>query len=737
MPITIQNDKLFTLQTENSTYQMKVEEHGFLLHCYYGTKIEDQDLSYRVQQQDRGFAANPPDANGDRTLSVDTMPQEYSTFGVGDFRESCLDVRNPYGGIACDLRYVGYHFNKGKCPLAGLPATYGTEQEAECLEIQLKDSATNILVVLQYAVFSDFDVITRSVKIQNQGTETVVLKRILSLCIDDSIPADRDFVTFYGRHMGENNMQRTPLCHGKQSVGSLRGASSPHYSPFVMICNRDANEENGDVYAFSFVYSGNYLAQIETDQISQSRFVMGIHPQNFSWNLNPNDEFQAPEVICAYSATGFDNLSGRLHQFQRNHLMRGPYKYNRCPILVNNWEATYFDFDKYKLLELADAAKECGIEMLVLDDGWFGSRNDDTTSLGDWFANTKKLDGGLDSLSKAVHEKGLKFGLWFEPEMISPQSILMTNHSEWCIGIRGRENVTSRSQCVLDMGNPDVREYLFKRMEEIISEASIDYIKWDMNRSITNAESVLLPPLQQGEIWHRYILGVYELLERLVKRFPDLLIESCASGGGRFDAGMLYYSSQIWGSDNTDAIDRLKIQYGSSFGFPVKCIGSHVSVCPNHQTGRTTPLETRATVAMSGSFGYEMDITKCSDEEKNKIRRLNSKFRKYQKIVQFGNYHRLTNAQSDKWYTAWCVVDESQEEALLSVVFLAPIANAPILCIKLRGLDPNVVYQDEGGKAYTGNSLMKAGYVIDPWRGEYMSKQILFRKMRKIAPSEK
>ncbi len=717
-------DHIFTLQTKASTYQMYVDPHGYLLHCYYGSKIEGQNLSYLIQQQDRGFPGNPPDAAGDRSLSPDTLPQEYSTFGVGDFRESCLDLQNFHGGIAADFRYVSHRIYKGKQKLQGLPATFGEDSEVESLEIDMEDRVSGVVVSLQYSVFPDDNVITRSARIVNTGRKTVKLSRTLSMCLDNQIPAERDVITFYGRHMGERNLERTSARHGKIRVDSSRGASSPHQNPFLILCDHNADEIQGECFAFSLVYSGSFMAQVELDQIDQLRVVMGIEPDRFSWELTPGASFQTPEVICCYHSRGFDELSNQLHRFQRKHLMRGPYASHPCPVLVNNWEATYFDFNTDKLLDLAQAAKEVGIEMLVLDDGWFGSRNDDTTSLGDWWVNEEKLPGGLTLLSEKLHEYGLKFGLWFEPEMVSPVSELMQSHPEWCLQIPGRPGVTSRAQCVLNMGLSEVQDYLYDKMSEIIRGANLSYMKWDMNRSITDAYSRELPIHRQGEVWHRYILGVYALMDRILTEFPDLLIESCASGGGRYDAGMLYYSPQVWCSDNTDAIDRLKIQYGNSFGFPVKSVGSHVSVSPNHQTGRTVPFETRAVVAMSGSFGYEMDLTKLNQKEKQIVREQILRFKDQRDVLQTGTYHRLTNAQQDRWFTAWMSVSQDRSRAIVSIVLLAPIPNAPILVIKLRGLNPDAFYRDPSGKQYTGEALMKAGLIISPLYGDYTAVQV-------------
>lgn len=722
-----ERDKTFTLHTKTSTYQMVVESHRYLLHCHYGDRIEGQNLSFLIQPQDRGFAANPPDAEGDRTLSVDTLPQEYSTFGVGDFRESCLDVRNADGSVAADLRYSEHRIYKGKKVLTGLPASYGDPEQVDTLEIDLEDAVSGVCVTLQYSVFEEYDILARAARVSNHGAHALMLDRALSMCLDDPLPVQKDVITFYGRHMGERNLERTPLRHGKIRVESARGASSPHHNPFVILCDAGTTETSGACCAFSLVYSGSFMAQAEVDQTDSSRFVMGIDPQTFSWELKVGEAFQAPEVLICYSTNGLAEMSNKLHRFQLRHLVRGPYKTKRCPVLVNNWEATYFDFDTEKLLALAEAAKEVGIEMLVLDDGWFGRRNSDTTSLGDWFANTEKLKGGLGYLGRRLRGMGLEFGLWFEPEMVSPVSLLMDEHPEWCLKMPGRANVTSRSQCVLNMGLAAVQDYLFDCMAKIIREADLAYIKWDMNRSITNAYSDELPAHRQGEVWHRYILGVYALLERLVQAFPELLIESCASGGGRYDAGMLYYSPQVWASDNTDAIDRLAIQYGNSFGFAMKTMGSHVSVCPNHQTGRTTPLTTRGLVAMAGSFGYEMDLTRLDAQEKRQIKRQIAQFKEQWAIHQLGEYHRLTDPRKNHWFAAWQVVSEDRCISLVTIVVREPIANPPILCVKLRGLEPTGVYTDGQGGRYTGAALMSAGLVLPPMRGDYPSVQVQLR----------
>lgn len=726
--IEIDNIKrTFSLHTENCTYQMWVEKHGVLLHTYYGPRVDGQDFSYMIQQQDRGYAANPPDAAGDRTFSLDTLLQEYSTFGVGDFRESCLDVQSQNGGVAADLRFHEFRVHKGKNSLPGLPASFGSEQEVETLEVDLKDGVCGVCVTLQYAVFEKHDVITRSVRICNNGAEPIRLNRALSCCVDFPISSRYDVITFYGKHMGERQVERTPLRHGKIRVDSARGASSPHQSPFVILCNSDTTEEAGECMAFSFVYSGSFLAQVEVDQIDQARFVMGIHPQGFGWHLEPGEIFQTPEVLCCYNCSGLDALSNKIHDFQRQHLLRGEYRVKRSPVLLNSWEAMYFDFDDERLLTLAREAKALGIELLVLDDGWFGVRNDDTTSLGDWEVNLTKLKNGIGKLSHALHDMGLAFGLWFEPEMVSPDSELMRTHPDWCVGIPGRAHVTSRSQCVLDMSRSDVVDYLFEKISAVLEEGAVDYVKWDMNRHITEAWSACLPAQRQGEFCHRYILGVYALMERILTRFPKLLLESCASGGGRYDAGMLYYSPQIWCSDNTDAVARLKIQYGSSFGFPIRSLGSHVAACPSHHTGRTTPFSTRGVVAMSGTFGYELDPCKLNEAEKGMVKTQIEQFKQLWETVFLGSYHRLTNPQENCWYTAWMSVAQDKKQAVVSCVVTDPQANASVLRLRLRGLLPNGTYLDEKGNAYKGSALMYAGLVLPPQQGDYPATQIILQ----------
>ena len=631
---------VFTLQTKSSTYQMK-EEGGFLFHNYYGPVIGDVDMSYLVCPMDRGFSGQPQEIV-DRRFSLDPRLLEYSAYGTGDYRDYCLHAVYEDGSHVTDLRFVSYEVKEGKYALEGLPAMYQGEEKAETLEITLRDEYKNLEVVLYYGVFEDLDVITRACKIINQSEEQVRLLRAYSMGLDFD-NKDMDMLHFYGRHAMERKMERSPLQHGFQGVESRRGYSSHQQNPFVILCKQDANEEYGWCYGASFVYSGNFSIQAEVSQTDLTRLTVGIQDTQFEFHLDSGESFTAPEVILSFSENGLGQLSRNYHKAIRHNLCRGKYKTERRPVLINNWEATYFDFTPEKLVAIAKDAKELGIEMLVMDDGWFGKRDSDYSGLGDWFVNEKKLKGGLKNLVEEVNKAGMKFGIWFEPEMISEDSDLYRAHPDWALTVPGRSFTRARHQLVLDFSREDVRTYIFDRMCEILESANIEYVKWDANRHLTDVWSAKLPADRQGEVFHRYILGLYDFLEKLTQRFPNLLIEGCSGGGGRFDAGMMYYHPQIWCSDDTDAIERLEIQYGTSFGYPVSTVGSHVSVCPNHQTGRSVSMKTRGIVAMAGTFGYELDITKLSEDDKEIVKVQVEEFKKYYDLIQNGDYYRLTD----------------------------------------------------------------------------------------------
>ncbi len=711
------NQGLFTLHTQASTYQLKVGPYGFLLHTYYGPRIDGEDLSYLLPHYAMSFSANPADTGGDRSFSLDNQPQEYPTYGATDFRESALAVTGLDGVAYADLRYDGFELCAGKYSLEGLPALYG--EGFDTLKIYLADPHTGLRVTLLYGVLERDDVITRAALIENRGTAPLLLDRALSLGLDFP-SSEYDLYTFHGRHCRERMPQRTPLPHGKLRVDSLRGASSHQYNPFVILCDRDATEDAGCCYGASLVYSGSFLAQAEVDQTGSTRLVMGIHPDTFRWALAPGETFPVPEVCLTFSGEGLTGLSQRLHRAFRDHLCRGKYRAARRPVLINSWEAVYFDFDSDKLVEIARSAAPLGVELLVMDDGWFGKRDDDNSGLGDWTVNERKLKGSLAQLADRVNACGLGLGIWIEPEMVSEDSDLYRAHPDWCLHIPGRPGSRSRNQLVLDMGRRDVQDYLFDSISAVLASANIAYVKWDMNRHLTEVGSAALPASRQGEAGHRHILGVYRLMERLTSAFPDILFEGCSGGGGRFDAGMLYYTPQIWCSDDTDAAERLIIQYGTSFGYPVSAVGSHVSVCPNHQTGRSTPLHTRGVVAMAGTFGYELDISRMSEEEKGQVAAQVATYKRNEALINRGDYYRLSDVMAQSEYAAWMFVSPERDRALFSFVQRYAQAASPGFRVRLKGLKPHARYRvGDTGLTLSGAALMSAGLPLTPMPGDH------------------
>lgn len=712
MPINV-NENVFSIETENTMYQMCIDELGVLRHLWYGKKTNN-DMGYLLDYPYICFSPSPYDAGNNRGYSLDTIPQEYSAVGTGDFRITALSVLNTDGSEAVDLRYNGYKICKGKYSIPGLPAVYA-EDDGETLEIYLVDKLTNVQVVLKYGVISKYDIITRSAVICNGGESSITLKNAASMCLD--IPYGKwDWIHFHGRHAMERMVERRPLFHGIQESSSKRGTSSHQQNPAVILCDKNCNEDYGDCIGAALMYSGSFGIKIELDQVNQTRVIMGINSDNFSWTLNKNEEFYTPEVILSFSDGGFSKLSHNFHNVIRNNVCRGNYKTCERPVLINNWEATYFDFDGDKIEKIAKTAAQLGIDMLVLDDGWFGKRNDDTSGLGDWVVNEDKLKCSLSQLSKRISNLGMKFGLWFEPEMISEDSDLYRTHPEWAIKMPGRNPVQCRSQMVLDMTRSDVRDYLYNSISSILKDADISYIKWDMNSSINGWYSEKIPSDRMGEMQHRYVLGVYDLLERLTHDFPNVLFEGCSGGGGRFDAGMLYYCPQFWCSDNTDSFDRTKIQYGTSFFYPVSTVGSHVSAVPNHQTGRISSLNTRGIVSMAGSFGYELDINSLSDDEQNEIKEQVIKFKKNRDLIHNGRYYRLSSAIEDD-FALWEFVKDGK--ALVQGMIFNTEPNLIHYCVKLKGLDANKKYKVNSNGCYTGAALMYGGFLLDIPRGDY------------------
>lgn len=715
---------LFQLITDNTEYQMKADKYGVLKHLWYGEKT-GCDMEYLQSYPDVGFSGNIYDAGNDRTYSLDTLPLEYACDGVGDYRVTGAAAVHSDGSCALDLRYKSYRISKGKYSIKGLPAVYADVSESETLEIVLKDKYSDIEVTLRYGVLPKLDIITRCASVANNTNEPVILTKAASLCLD--IPhGEWEWVHFHGRHAMERLTERMPLCHGIQESSSTRGTSSHHQNPTVLLCSPDCTETSGSCIGAALMYSGSFQTKIQLDQMEQVRLVMGINPELFRWELKPSEVFDTPEVIMSYSSNGMEKLSHNFHKVIREHVCRGKYKLAERPVLINNWEATYFDFNEEKILKIAEQAASLGVDMLVLDDGWFGKRDDDCSGLGDWFVSEEKLNGGLGKLAEKIKSLGMKFGLWFEPEMVSEDSDLYRSHPDWAIKIPSRNPVRSRYQLVLDMINPEVRDYLFGAISDILKNADISYIKWDMNRSICDWYTSCLSAENQGEMPHRYVLGLYELLERLTTAFPDVLFEGCSGGGGRFDAGMLYYCPQIWCSDDTDAFERTKIQYGTSFFYPVSAIGSHVSAVPNHQTGRITPIETRAVTAMAGSFGYELDLNTLSHDEKQEVKEQIVRFKKDGPLIHNGLYYRLSDALNDK-YAMWGFVSEDKKEVLVHGVIFRTEPNRTQYLVKLRGLLPDTNYRlAENGEVYKGSALMNGGFLLPKSWGDYASIEMHF-----------
>lgn len=716
----IEEARIFKLDTPHSTYMfMLADKEGFMLHMYYGRRLGD----WRTADLTRtDFGRRVPSNNERERCSFnDCMFFEYPCHGLGDYRDDAFAVLNRDGHTATSLDYVSHRIYSGKPELEGLPATFGTERECTTLELVAADPYNGLEVTLVYTVFEDIDAITRSVRIQNTGKyDNIKLTKVMSAAVDFE-GGDYDTVFLHGTWARERSIERNRLGYGKHCVSSKRGESSHQEHPFIALTDRNATEDSGEVYGFSFVYSGNFLAQAEKSQFDTVRVLMGINPVDFCWNLHAGEVFTAPEVIMVYSSEGIGQMTRSFHDLFRQHLIRSPYKDRKRPILINNWEATYFNFDTDKLIAIARQAAALGIEMLVMDDGWFGRRNNDDNSLGDWFVNENKLKGGLKYLVDEVNKLGMKFGIWFEPEMISPDSDLYRAHPDWAIQIPGRVATQSRAQYVLDLSRPEVVDYTYNQVAAILKSANIEYVKWDMNRQLTDLGSFGLDSEAQGELSHRYVLGVYELQGRLVKEFPYLLIENCSGGGARFDPGMLYFSPQIWTSDDTDAIERLKIQQGTALIYPLSTMGAHVSDCPNHTVGRVTPFETRGYVALAGTFGYELDVTRIPEADRNMIPNQVAMYHRYNDLVRNGDYYRVASYLENNEWDCWEVVAKDKSEALITVVEVLHRANFKSRRLKLKGLDPEKVYSlkefnivsgcenEEGALIMKGDALMYAG----------------------------
>ncbi len=725
MSITyFEKEQIFHLQTPNTSYVLGVLDGKHLLHLYYGKRI-DEYSSILDNFPIAGELAFSPIDVPEHFMSTNMLPMEYPCYGSADFRSPAFHAEYEDGSSVTCFEYESYEIFKGKKKLSGLPATYvEDESEADTLEITLCDRLTGVRAVLSYSVFNTVDAIAKSVCVKNLGNQTIQLKTALSSTVH-LFDKNYEFVHLEGAWAKERSIQKRPLLNGSMQIESKRVTSSHHHSPFVALARPYATETQGDVYGFSFVYSGNHIEQVEVNEFDTARVNVGINPFGFSWQLTPNAEFQTPEVVLTYSDCGFGKMSRTYHKLYRTRLVRGKYRDEQRPVLINNWEATYFDFNEEKILKIASKAQSVGIDLMVLDDGWFGKRNSDNCSLGDWVVDRTKLPDGIESLATKVNEMGMKFGLWFEPEMISEDSDLYRAHPDWCIHVEGRNRTPARQQLMLDLTRAEIRDYIVDSVCSVLKSAPISYVKWDMNRNATELGSKSLPPERQQEFAHRYVLGIYEVMERITSQFPDVLFEGCSGGGGRFDAGMLYYYPQYWTSDNTDGVERLSIQHGTGMVMPASTMGAHISAVPNHQVGRTTPLTFRGHVAMAGQFGYELDLNTLSDEEIEIVKEQVKLYKEIRDVVQKGELYRLASPFEGR-NTSWEYVYE--DRVVLTYYTIRARSTMGKTCIKLCGLDGDAKYTDTAsGKTYSGSYLMNVGLYFED-KKDYSSQLFVFQK---------
>lgn len=736
-----ENAKIFHLATKSTSYVCGLADERYLGHIYYGPRIEDAGaLGFLLRTGERSLL--PSVSPRDKVRFLETYPMEYSCEGTGDFREACLSVRNAQGQVGTELHYETHRIFRGKADLGELPGTRGDETDCETLEITLADRVLGLKARLFYTIFDDADAVIRSVRVENEGGERLYLNRVLSGMLDMD-QEGFELITLHGSWGRERRIQRQKLGMGAYTVESLRGESGPIDHPFFAIVKQETSQTAGEAYGMNLIYSGNFLAKAQTDQFEKLRAVMGIHPQNFTWLLEPGDSFQAPECVLVYSGEGIGGMTRSFHDLYREHLIPKKWLNAKMPVLVNNWEATMMNFDSEVLLGFAREAAKLGIDMLVMDDGWFGCRDDDTTSLGDWFVDERKLKGGLKPLVDEVNALGLKFGIWFEPEMVSGDSRLLREHPDWAFALRDRERNMWRCQYVLDLTRPEVFDGVYSQIHKVLSSANIAYLKWDMNRPLTDVGNAVLPPDRQGEIMHRFTLAVYRMQKKLLEDFPELLLENCSSGGSRFDPGMLYFSPQIWTSDDTDAVERLAIQEGTAIVYPLSTMGAHVSVSPNEQTGRRASFRTRGDVAMAGTFGYELDVRHLSEEDRAQVPRQIERFRKVNPVVRTGDYYRIASARENHLYDCWQVVSKDKAVSYATYVQVLGQPNYLSRRIRLQGLDPDTSYEvrcDIGGEVsgwdanggeavegfetlgvFKGRTLMNAGLLAPRMRDDFQT----------------
>ena len=745
-----EQDKSFTLTNGRIQYTMQLFLEGYLGHLYFGRALKHFNTKRAFYQTEREGAPNPHLHADARTFSLDVLPQEYSVYGSGDFRIPALEATLANGTTTIDLRYKSHEIFSGKKELIGLPSSYVKGDEATTLEITMQEVAGDLEVVLSYTIFDDVDVITRHARITNIGSDPIALRKAASLCLD--FPSEEyDRVSMWGKHAFERNIERTPLNHGIEIASSTRGATSHQHQNFIALCERKADEFQGEVYAASLVWSGNFEAATEVNSFGNTRMMLGINGFDFKWQLQKGETFTTPEAVLVFSHQGFNGMSTQFHQFVQEHLVRGKYQHEARPVLVNSWEAAYMNFTEDSIVNFAQDAVKLGAELIVLDDGWFGVRDKDNCSLGDWTEiNAKKLPNGIKGLCDRIHGLGAKFGLWVEPEMVNPNSNLFRAHPDWALGVPNHDRYQQRNQYVLDLSRQDVRDYVVNAITEVLGSADIDYVKWDMNRNLTDIGSTAFPVAQQQEIATRYVFGVYDIMNRITKAFPNILFESCAGGGRRFDMGIICYMPQTWTSDNTDEVCRQRIQYGTSYIFPPITMGCHVSACPNHQVGRSTPMLSRFVCAMSGNFGYEMDLGKLSQEEQKEVAGHIALYKELRNTIQFGKFSRLMSPfENDKNETAWQFVSQDGSEVVLMYFKNECMPQGNIRKLRLVGLDENATYQvthhkftpsiacnaldylsnyNLEGDSFGGDELMHFGLNMDKTDRDFASYLVVFKR---------
>lgn len=715
MAIVFHGDsKEFHIYNDYISYIIKILDNGQLGNLYYGKRIHDREsFSYLLRGKLRSLAAYV--FEDEYSFSLQYTNQEYPAYGTTDFRYPAHEIKQENGSRITDFKYKSHIIYKGKKCLKGLPSTYvEDDNEADTLEIVLYDELIGTELVLTYTLYCSMPVLTRNARFIKTGSGRIVLQKAMSTSID--LPdSDFEMISLSGAWGRERYVKKRKLEHGIQGIYSMRGASSAEHNPFIALKRPNTDEISGEIYGFSLVYSGNHIAQAEVDTHNITRVLMGIHPDTFEWELKEGESFQTPEAVMVYSENGINRMSQVYHELYRKRLVRGYWRDRVRPVLINNWEATEMYFTEEKILRIAKTAKDLGIELFVLDDGWFGNRDNDKSGLGDWYVtNFKKLPGGIKGLADKIENMGMKFGLWIEPEMVNKDSNLYRNHPDWIIRTPGRGSSPSRNQYVLDFSRSEVVQYIYEMLSKLLHESKISYIKWDMNRYVTECYSLTKDASSQGKVFHEHILGVYSLYERLIKEFPYILFESCSSGGARFDPGMLYYSPQVWTSDDTDAIERLKIQYGTSMIYPISSMGAHVSAVPNKQIGRITPIETRANVAFFGAFGYELDLNLLSDEEKEKVKGQVEFYKFHRELIMSGDFYRISSPFESN-ITSWAVVSKDKKEALLGCYKALNSVNEGWKRLKIVGLDGSKRYMINGdaGRVYFGDELMNAGIVLE------------------------